>query len=820
MWVTDKIKDIRNRHDNAKAAAQVEMYWNTVAKQIEPELIEELPGHLVVNNDTFVECIIPGIPLSRADGWPAGLSPEFQDQLLDVGMAEGCTISISGTFIQIERADSLELLESVMFNNSSNREISSAKNPDGTASQHLEVDKKGYVSDYERIKLGHQKMFHVAYIITIWANDKDTMYRAKSHIQAVLSSHNILKQYPIHRMLETFLASLPFPTTVNFAFTQMLSEYARMLPCTRNPNSNTDDKGLLFGFDTKTRREVVVDLHRLPARHAMLVGPTGSGKTYLLYMLLMRLYNQSGKHDELGNVVEHPIRVILVNPKKDLDTVCESMIEYLNRDKEIATKINIGPGFNNINPLQILYDESLADNGEWESTSMYDYQKILINRFFMTWLGESYSDNMKNYVDKTLNELWNSRGIYRENPKTWKNANWPVFSDLRDLWDRDVSNKTRDFITADAMLNKTYIIGKDGMLSYVNKKTDVDISKDFMVLDISNILDENFQNGMNVFLTGVMAMRFKADTKRETVIALDEASVFFKNPELVEFILKLITRGRSFKIALWMATQQMVDLKKSEILEEVMTNIFINIILGKNLTEDTIKYVKSYFNLSDDDTSNLINADVGEGVIKIDGDSTPVTFKSTSLEHSIFKGTYQEKTSTDIAIVAVPEVIGIAKDNQFYSDDWIIGNSLEVMPLHGYEPLKAQNPVGAGKVRVWVKEGLVINNKIKNQSFDHYATVCILAGYLARKGFDIEINHWVDVDIIARKDDFTLAIEYERPGSHNENELVKKKKRAEKLHGVVLFVGQSSNIKLLSSVGTAVQRGTDLIEYIDRIIQE
>ncbi|MCK5611957.1 ATP-binding protein [Candidatus Pacearchaeota archaeon] len=816
MWPIDQLIDkkhnIKHRYSNAKAAADSQIYWDTIAKQIQPELMEEFPGYISINQDTFVKCIVVGVPLSRADGWPAGLSPEFQEQLLDIGMAEGCTISISTTMIQLPQTDALQLLEDVMFRNSSNREISSAQNPDGSSSQYLEVDRKGYLHDYEQIKIGKEKMFHAAFIVTIWSADTDTMYRATSHIESVLSSYNILKQYPIHRMLDTFLASLPFPTTVDFAFVQTLSSYARMLPCTRNPNSITDDKGLLFGYDTKTRKEVVVDLQRLPAQHMMIVGPTGSGKTYLFYILLMRAYSQLGK------------RVILCNPKKDMGTSCESVVSYFNQNEDVATLINIGPGGNNINPLQILFDEKIVEDGNWESTSMYDYQKVLISQFFRVWFKDTFSHNMDNYLDKTLTEVWQSHGIFRENPSSWKDADWPVFSDLREIWERDLKNTSHDYVTAEAMLNKTFILGTDGRLSYMNRKTDIDISKDFIVIDISNVPDD-IQDAMNIFLTGVMALRFKSDTKKETIIAIDEARVFFQNPQLSSFILKLITQGRSFKIALWLATQEMVDLKKADILEEIRTNIFIDVILGANLKDDTIKYIKEYFNLSNNDISNLFDADVGEGIIKVNGESTPVSFKSTDLEHAIIKGRYNEQiTSTDGVIHTDTAVTKIAKDNHFYVDDWIQGDSQHIMPEHGYEAKKIQNPVGIGQIRVWIKSSKLINNMVGNQSFDHYATVCIIGGYLAQLGYDITINHYDDVDIVAPKDDNILTIEYERPQSHHsEPELVDKKKRAEKQYGSVLFVGQSSNIKTLKAIvgdENAVKRGAELVEYIDQLISD
>ena len=72
-----------------------------------------------------------------------------------------------------------------------------------------------------------------------------------------------------------------------------------------------------------------------------------------------------------------------------------------------------------------------------------------------------------NYIDKTLTELWQSRGIYKDKPKSCKDADWPTLSDLRDVW-----------------------------------KKDFNISKDFVVIDICNIPDD-INDAMNVFYTDI-----------------------------------------------------------------------------------------------------------------------------------------------------------------------------------------------------------------------------------------------------------------------------------------------------------------------------
>lgn len=309
-----------------------------MARQIAPEIILEYPGHLQIN-DSLVKTLVVGVPIAKASGWPVGLSPAFQDQLLDIGKSEGCTISISITFIQIPTHEAIELLEIAEFRNSENQEISKDNNPDDTVSQHLDIEREGLRSNYEVIMKGKEKMFHTAYMITIWAKDQATMIRALSHINSVMASNCILSEVPEWRMLDSLKAALPFPKTCDFSWVELLSSYAAMLPTTRNPNSRQDDTGLLFGVDTNTGKEVVIDLSRLPAQHLMFVGPTGSGKTYTLLMLLMRA------HDMLQK------RIIFCTPKPDVTTNYRAVAEFYGDN---ATIIDIGPNGKNINPLQIL----------------------------------------------------------------------------------------------------------------------------------------------------------------------------------------------------------------------------------------------------------------------------------------------------------------------------------------------------------------------------------------------------------------------------------------------------------------------------------
>jgi hypothetical protein len=143
-------------------------------------------------------------------------------------------------------------------------------------------------------------------------------------------------------MLETFIAAQGYPIFEPYTFVEMFSEPAGLLCPTRNPNSSlaNSNRGLYFGDDRKTGKEITIDFDPLPAKHIVIFGNSGAGKTYALLLLLGRLYT------------EYRRKVVYLTVKDDDQTRYTSMAENFAPDSCI---LNIGPGGNNVNPLQFLH---------------------------------------------------------------------------------------------------------------------------------------------------------------------------------------------------------------------------------------------------------------------------------------------------------------------------------------------------------------------------------------------------------------------------------------------------------------------------------
>jgi hypothetical protein len=763
-----KVENFKYRVENAKINTQNQLWWNNYARLISPDKIEVFEDYLKIDN-TLVECIIVGLPQLSTDGYPNSLKPDFIEKLMNVSL-QGCVISVSFGLVPIPTHESQTMLQEAIFRNMVNQKSSQKNNPLGMASIVQQLDARDIATTIESLHDNKEKMFHSSFIITIWAEDERAMRMAKSHVKVVMNSHRVYGSYPSRKMLETFIAAQAYPKSEEFTFVEMVSSLAGLLCPTRNPNSSlaNSDKGLYFGDDKKTGKEIVINLKALPAQHMVMVGGSGSGKTFSMLMLLGRLY-VSGRN------------VVYLTVKPDVGTKYIDMASYFAPDSCI---INVGPGGRNINPLQFMHTgEGLT---ALETAAIYDHHKTLVNSFFKMWFKEAFSPNMESYLDKSLNKVYSRAGIKREQPLTWKNP-FPVFSDLIQVWNDDKNlNEREDGESALALIRKTYSLGEDGALSYMNRQTDIDLSKGFTVIDLVKV-PEIIRDAMNVLITGMLATYFKTDSEKGTTIAVDEGGAFLREKQLANMVLNILTQGRSYDIGMIFATQQFADLEKAKLSEEFMTNTPVKIVLGSELDKKSISYIKDFLLLDDTAVKDLKLSQKGQGIIKIGDTHAPIAFIPSEEEYKIIKGFYTGNPAisegSNQANVQEPandckikeEYLTISKENWIVFSDWLEGEGAAYyLQKMGYKLFQPQNILSRGFVNAWIHEGIIKENgHIKNQTLDHYSTVMQLAGLLIELGFDnVKVNHSDDVDVSAELHGQTYGFEYEHPESHDKDDII------------------------------------------------
>jgi hypothetical protein len=276
-------------------------------------------------------------------------------------------------------------------------------------------------------------MFRTALIIVIKATSEQGLRSAESKINAVLSGSRVFKEYPDAKHLETLLNSMMVPAIWKRTACELFSYHAALMLPIQSPGNRLQSEGCLFGETIEDNpRAVQINLEALSAQHIFVCGASGTGKTYFLMLFLMRSLTMERK------------RVLYITPKEDEGTSHLNVVKYFN-----GCLIELGRDKSkNINPFEIFTSGKITrDNAEG---IFYQHVDILKNFFLALILSETTGrDNMISYLERTIHETYEKKGIYLEDPTSWHD--WPYLSDIFKIWESEKDTN----LTAEALYNKS-----------------------------------------------------------------------------------------------------------------------------------------------------------------------------------------------------------------------------------------------------------------------------------------------------------------------------------------------------------------------------
>lgn len=789
-----------------------EKYWASAVRGIAPTTLEEHKSgsYIIINDKIYVKTFIIGIPpVNRINGYPKGLNESMMNRLLEIP-TRGSQLSISSKFTPIPGDESVKMMNTANFRNEVKQVDSIKRNKEESdkveklIDESLKIERKQNKENFKAIVEDGDRQYHSSLILSLKSTSVQGLDILESDITTIMGQEGISFAIPDYRHKETFLAAQPYNHNPDYTNIEVLAAYAAMLTPATNPNSDSDSKGLYFGIDKKTNKQIIIDIDKLAALHCIVFGPTQSGKTFTMLMLLWRMMSTLKK------------RIIYLTPKADTNTSHAAIVNYLRDSAEL---IETGPGGRNINPMQILYDRSQLNEDPEKYIHAFNMHKGTLGMFFEEWFKDTGSPNMANFIDYSLNKCYEEAGIYRNVPSTWHNAKWPVLTDLFKIWENEkkITKDSDDLKTIRAVLRKTYSLGEGGVLEYLNHQTDknIDLSKDFIVIDMAGT-PADIIGPMRILIAGMMGQRFSTDAAKSSILAIDEARGFIENPRMSNFLITALTQGASQKIGLWLFNQDAAVFKKENIDVEFQTNTFLKIAFGNNMDSVNVGNVADYLGMDSTDREDLINCTVGEGWLKAGKSKYPMIFKPTTLEYEVIKGKHLKNDKKDPASELQelnPLLIDLVMGQGYCLDQWAPGSTL----IQGWVREPVANILGAGQVTAWIRK----DTTPQNQTLDHFSTVVQIASQLILNGAeDVQVNHFDDADITFKIGNITHCIEYERMGSHTEDELREKKIRMQSNYSQVKFVCASGYYKKLSGwLGEdfVVKRGRDLSNYLDAI---
>lgn len=768
------------RNINSKTNKQT--WYDSIPKSILPSRLDVYDSHIEFERIALARSLILGKPIGDMPNYPGDLTANTFTKIMALGGRKGCKLMIS-TAISKKPALAVEKeLQNAWTDAAIEEEKARQNNPAGVSDLGIEKQQREIRERHDDLWDRNENAFNTQTIVTIKGSENEVL-TAESHVLSILASERIGSSIPEHLQLEAFLASNPTPNMDYRFLVEVPSRVAAKLATMTNINTRYDPYGLLFGKNRLTNADVIKDLRKLPAKHLIMYGATGSGKTFAAMLLLMRL----------KDILNY--RVIYISRKapdriEGAVTDYEAVAKFYGEDSEIINLVK-----NPYNPLQIIYDEKSMTEADYDD--VWDSHRIAISIFFKQWFQGEFSPNMEAVLEDSLDKVYDKYKIYRDKAETWKKR-FPTITHLRERWLAIMKDKEGEMFedrrAAGALYRKTRNAKPGGSMAYLlgdpEGRTNFDFSKDWITIDLHKV-DSRIKDALYVLITSALSVRFNTDANRETIIFVDEARAFLRNPEVCNFLLDALTMGRSRRVALWLATQQPADLIKANVEEEFSTNMFMAIVMGYKLDAKSAGYIKKYFGLSNSTVEYLLTCNQGDGILLVDDEVTPIRFEGCNEEEAIIKNEFKIERPAPIRGYRLKPVFltknlkgqNFVERHGFFVKEMIEEGDESAIIADGWLKYPTSKVTTKGQTVLYYRPGDLDleNNLVSKEGFgkmtiDHLASVVQMDAYLMEKGFKTRSNHNSGVDIefeMTYPDGHTkvYALEYEEARSHTKDGL-------------------------------------------------
>jgi len=563
-------------------------------KHIYPDQVQFKLLSTKQNDKTLTHFIITDYPLKVENGW----AQELFD-LPDTKVVMKCK--------PVEKYKAIKRID-----NAINELLS--QNTGGKASQ--QIDKQTHLESLQLLLEGLQNdnevFFDTTLIITAYDKEKDTPN--KKNVRRKLREYGFRFSEMFGRQIESYFSSnINTYNKTNISRGLNSSVIASAFPFVSN--AILDDNGLLIG---QNKLPTFVDFFRRDNErvnsNTVIIGKSGSGKSYATKMLLANLASDNAK-------------VFILDPENEYTNLANNL---KGRVLDVSSSKN-----GRINPFHII--TSLDDeNQDGTSNSFYSHLQFL-EEFFRVILDGINSDSLE-LLNKVIVEIYNKKGI---TPKTdltqLKAKDYPIFQDLAEEIDRRLETEKDEYNLSCYKVLSNYIskFRRGGRNSALwNGFTTFNPTENFVCFNFQKLLsNKNNQIGNAQMLLVLKWLDNEViknrdynqlnGTDRKIVIAIDEAHVFIdeKFPIALDFMYQLAKRIRKYNGMQIVITQNVKDFvgspeiarKSSAIINVSQYSLIFS--LSPNDISDLCTLYEKAGQINENETDNIVNLPRGSAFL-------------------------------------------------------------------------------------------------------------------------------------------------------------------------------------------------------------
>src|SRR3989339_710072 len=417
-----------------------------------------------------------------------------------------------------------------------------------------------------------EKLFDVGIYITIYADNELELYKIENEIKSILESKLVYIKPALFQQEDGFKSVIPTNTDLLGINQKLNSEpLSSVFPFVSF--DLTSDRGILYGINRHNSSLVIFDRFSLENYNSVTFAKSGSGKSYATKLEILRS-------------LMFDIDVIVIDPEKEYEFLSEAVGgRYFN----IALSSE-----HHINPfdLPIPREDETAEDVLRSNT-------INLVGLFRLMLG-GLSPEEDSMVDRAISETYAMKDITPES--NFSNVEPPLLSDFEMV--------LSGMDGSDSVVQRLAKYTKGSWATFLNRSSNVDINKKFIVFSVRDMEDELKPVAMYIIMHYIWNAIRKKLKKR--LLVVDEAWWMMKSEDTASFLYSIAKRGRKYYLGLSTITQDAADFLNSPYGVPIITNSSIQLLLKQSPT--TIDLLQKTFNLTDEEKYLLLESSVGEGI--------------------------------------------------------------------------------------------------------------------------------------------------------------------------------------------------------------
>lgn len=424
----------------------------------------------------------------------------------------------------------------------------------------------------DNLQQAQEKLFDVGLYISIYADSDQELDRIESEVKSILEAKLVYIKPALFQQEQGFKSILPLGDDLLAVNSKLNSSpLSSLFPFISF--DLTSNSGILYGINRHNSSLVLFDRFSLENYNSIIFAKSGAGKSYATKLEILR-------------TLMFDAEVIVIDPEREYEYMSEAV-----GGRYFKISLN---SEHHINP----FDLPLPGEGESSASVLRSNIVNLVGLFRLMMGGLTAEEDA--LIDRAITETYALKDITPDSD--FKNIEPPLLSDFELV----LSGLEGGESLAQRLTKYT----KGTWAGFINRPTNIDINKKFVVFSLRDMEDELKPIAMYIVTHYIWSAIRKELKKR--LLVIDEAWWMMKSEDTASFLLNVAKRGRKYYLGLATITQDVDDFLKSPYGAPIITNSSLQFLMKQSPT--AIDRLQEIFNLTDEEKYLLLESDVGEGI--------------------------------------------------------------------------------------------------------------------------------------------------------------------------------------------------------------